>query len=245
MRAGPQGVAGTPGVGFRTDCANDSMSVWNSTTAAWECRLDLTARGTASVALQGYGAQITSDLYRGMYARGAGGWFDAYFAGDSGISTNSIIVRSGALQALAVNLGTTAIEPGDLVAIVGVGTSSDDQPILGVAGVDATNADAVIGVADHAMSADPLAVDQLASGPDAGRVEPGEYVVVVTSGLAPAVNVASLALISNVSVGATLALSVDGQMVAQTTTSPGVEVGRLVGPPDTANLTIPIYINID
>ena len=67
----------------------------------------------------------------------------------------------------------------------------------------------------------------------------------VTSGLAPAVNVASLALISDVSIGATLALSAGGQMVVQPSTSSSVDVGRVVGPPDTANLTIPVYINID
>ncbi len=238
---GPAGPPGTPGVGFRTDCANDSMSVWNSTTAMWGCRLDLTARNTSN----GYGARISSDLYRGMYARGASGWFDAYFDGNSGISTYGVVDRSGALRTLAVNLGTTAIEPGDLVAIVGVGKSSDDQPILGVASVDPTNADAVVGVAEREMSGDPLAVDSPASGLAVGEVEPGGYVVVITSGLAPAVNVDSLALVTNVPVGAKLALSADGEMVALATSSPGVEIGRMVGLPDLVDRTVSIYIDID
>ncbi len=242
------GPAGPPGVGFRTDCADASMSVWNTTTSAWECRLALSARGTDSASSgTGYGANISSDNYRGMYVKGAAGYYDAYFAGDSGISTANVIDRSGAARTLAVNSGKTAIEPGDLVAIVGVAESSDGQPILGVARLDASNADAVIGVAEYAMSADPI--DDDGAGVDSaqmpGSVGPNGYVVVITSGLAPAVNITSLSVAGDVSIGETLALSASGEMRLSQDRAATVEIGRVIGPIDDASDTIPMFIDIE
>ena len=249
---GPAGATGATGVGFRTDCADLSLSTWNATTSTWECTQTLYARGTASAGAAGYGARIYSDLYRGMFVQGATGWFDAYFGGDGGISTNGLVDRSGALRALAVNTGTTPIEPGDLVAVVGVTESLDAQPMLGVARVGAANADAVIGVAERAMS--PGTDDNDGSAdlvPVAGRIEPGGYVVVVTSGLAPAVKLDGLTAATDMRVGATLELSADGTMRTSDGTmrtsdgsSTTVQIGRVVGPIDEVNGTVPMFVDI-
>ncbi len=244
--AGATGATGATGVGFRTDCVDLSMSVWNATTSTWECTRTLNARGTAPSGDAGYGARIYSNLYRGMYVQGAPGWFDAYFGGDSGISTNGLIDRSAAARTLAVNSGTSTIEPGDLVAVVGVAESVDDQPMLGVARLDRTNAGAVIGVAERAMS--PGTGDNdggIDIVPVTGGIEPGGYVVVVTSGLAPAVNVDGVTVATDMPVGATVKLSAAGTMSTLDGGSAIVEIGRVIGPVDEANGTVPMFIDID
>lgn len=239
---GPAGATGATGVGFRTDCADLSMSAWNATTSTWDCKQTLYARGTGPTE---YGARIYSDAYRGMYVQGRVNFFDAYFGGDTGISTYALTSRSGAARSLAVNLGSTTIESGDLVAVVGVTESADGQPMLGVARVDAANADAVVGVAERAMSADPSDNDGSIVVPSTGSIEAGGYVVVVTSGLALAVNVDGLTVAADTPVGATLELYADGTMRTSGGSSTTVEIGRVVGPIDEANGTVPMFIDIN
>ena len=88
----------------------------------------LYARGTDSADEGGYGARIYSNSYRGLYVQGGGSAVDAYFGGPNGISTNGIVDRSGGSRSLAANLGETTIQPGDLVAMVGVATSPEGGP---------------------------------------------------------------------------------------------------------------------
>ena len=66
--------------------------------------------------------------------------YDGYFGSGLGISASNIVDRGGRAQSLAVNLGTTPIVPGDLVAMVGIGTNPENgEPLLGVAKVDIEN----------------------------------------------------------------------------------------------------------
>ncbi len=81
------------GVYGRGDTSN-SYSFYNEG-GYFEGGKGLYALGTDSAGELGYGARIYSSQYRGMYAQGASGWFDAYFGGNGGISTNGIIDRSG------------------------------------------------------------------------------------------------------------------------------------------------------
>ncbi|MBE2222583.1 MAG: hypothetical protein IAF02_13635, partial [Anaerolineae bacterium] len=143
------------GVYGRGDTSN-SYSFYNEG-GYFEGGKGLYARGTDSSGELGYGARIFSDQYRGMYVQGASGWFDAYFGGNSGIFVNGPVTNAAAAtQSLVFNLGGTVIEPGDLVAMIGIISPENGQPLLGVAKVDTTNHDAVIGVAKEAIFAETI-----------------------------------------------------------------------------------------
>ena len=64
--------------------------------------------------------------------------------------------------------------------------------------LDASNRNAVIGVAKEAISAETVAFEDGSEyvdfAPTAGVIAPNSYLVIITDGLAPAVNVSSLAL---------------------------------------------------
>jgi hypothetical protein len=200
----------------------------------------------------GYGARIFSSQYRGMYVQGASSWFDAYFGGDSGIYVNGTVINSSAnSSSLVVNMGKVAIAPGDLVAMVGVGSAPDTgQPMLAVAKVDISNQNGVIGVATMAMSAATIDLEDGSStidfAPMAGDAAPNSYLVIITEGLAPAVNVASLALLTDGAIGDKLSLSTSGDLgLLSISETPGIVVGKIAGPIDEANGTIPLFIDID
>lgn len=220
----------------------------------------LYARGTASAAMAGYGARIYSSNYRGMYAEGASGYFDAYFGGGSGISTRGVVDRVAAQQSLVVNLGDDPIEPGDLVAMAGITPSPEDgQPMLGVAKLDASNLGAVIGVVKHAVLNRTVTMEdgreRVEFQPIVGSVESNGYLVIVTGGLAPAVNLSSLVPVSTGKVGDRIALlaQADGEVIfalnSQMSRSPFHEpetvIGKMAGPIDEVNRTIPMFIDID
>lgn len=236
------------GVYGRGDTSN-SYSFYNEG-GYFEGGKGLYARGTDPSGELGYGARIFSDQYRGMYAQGTSGWYDAYFGGLSGISTNGVVDRSAAVQSLVVNLGVTAIEPGDLVAMVGVIPSPENgQPMLAVAKVDASNHQAVIGVAKEAISVKPVTFEEGAAyvdfAPVAGAVAPNGYLVIITAGLAPAVNVSSLTLVADGIIGDKISLSANGEMALFSREAAGIVVGKMAGPIDAATGTIPLFINID
>ena len=83
-----------------------------------------------------YGGYFTSSGYRGLYAKGANGFFDAYFAGNGGIfveddiRTNGDIIASGSKAGYVVDLarndGQDPLQLGDLVVITGA-----TDPVLG------------------------------------------------------------------------------------------------------------------
>ncbi len=236
------------GVYGRGDTSN-SYSFYNEG-GYFEGGKGLYARGTDSIGEQGYGARIFSDQYRGMYVQGSSGWFDGYFGGNNGISTNGVTDRSAAAQSLVVNRGAVTIEPGDLVAMIGIVESPENgQPMLAVTKVDASNRNAVIGVAKEAVLAETVVFEDGSEyvdfAPVAGAIVPGGYLVIITGGLAPAVNVSSLALVTNGAIGDKLALSTSGEMSIASSQVDGIVVGRIAGPMDEKNGTIPLFIDID
>ena len=235
------------GVYGRGDTSN-SYSCYNEG-GYFEGGKGLYARGTDPAGQAGYGARIFSSNYRGMYVQG-NGYFDAYFGGTGGISSASYTDRVAAAQSIVVNLGNTAIEPGDLVAMVGITSSPEGgQPMLGVAKLDASNRNAVIGVAKEAISAETIAFEDgseyIDFAPDTGIIVPNSYLVIVTDGLAPAVNVSSLALLTNGAIGDKISLSVSGEMGLSIGEVGGIVVGKMAGPIDAKNNTIPMFIDID
>ncbi len=210
----------------------------------------LFAHGTDSSGEQGYGARIFSSNYRGMYAQGSSGWFDAYFGGDSGITANGVVDRSASSQSLVVNMGASAIEPGDFVAMVGVSASPENgQPMLAVAKIDANNHNAVIGVAKEAISAATVAFEDgsemIDFTPASGLIAPGGYLVIITGGLAAAVNTTSLALVAGGEIGDKIALSTSGEMALSRSAAGEIVVGKIAGPIDEAKGTMPMFIDID
>ena len=237
------------GVYGRGDTSN-SYSFYNEG-GYFEGGKGLYARGTGSSVEAGYGARFYSDNYRGMFAQGNSNYYDAYFGLGLGISASNVVDRGGAAQSLVVNLGTTTIQPGDLVAMVGVAASPENgQPMLAVAKVDATNQNGVIGVASMAISAGTVTLQDGSSyvdfAPTSGDIAPNSYLVVITAGLAPAVNVASLALLSDGSIGDKLTLSTTAELgLMSLSPTPGVVVGKIAGPVDEETGTIPMFIDID
>lgn len=222
----------------------------------------LHARGTASSAGQGYGAQIISDNYRGMYARGGSiGWYDAYFGGSSGISTSAVVTRLTATQSLVVNLGESPIEPGDLVAMAGMAPSPENGQamMLGVAKLDASNQNAVIGVARQAVLNKTVTLEDGSKHvdfqPTTGSIESKNYLVIVTGGLAPAVNISSLAMLTKGRIGDKIALAgqADGELAVALSSevsrspyqAPAIVIGKMAGPVDETNGTVPVFIDID
>ncbi|MBK8502057.1 MAG: hypothetical protein IPL46_07535 [Saprospiraceae bacterium] len=206
------------------------------------------ALGTGS---QGYGAFIESTIYRSMYVKGYSGWYDAYFGGEAGISAASVTNRSGSIQTIAFNIGKKTIEPGDLVAMVGITSSPDNgMPMLAVARVDADNWNGVIGVAKLAVLAET--VDPKGDGnhyvdfaPVSGVITSEGYLLIITGGLAPAVKISSLPLVANGKIGDKIGLAINGQMALSSTNNNAIILGRIAGPIDKANATIPMFINID
>ena len=218
------------------------------------------ARGLDPAGEAGYGARIFSTSYRGMFAQGGSGWFDAYFGGDAGISTNGVVDRAAAAQSLVVNLGSSPIAPGDLVAMAGIASSAENgQPMLGVARVDAGNQNAVIGVAKQAVSNTTVIFEDGSEyvdfQPTTGSIGPDSYLVIITGGLAPAVNLSSLALVSEGKIGdkislagqtnGEVALVLSRQAGPSSYRSPAIVIGKVAGAIDEINGTIPLFVDID
>ena len=236
------------GVYGRGDTSN-SYSFYNEG-GYFEGGKGLYALGTDSSGEAGYGARIFSSQYRGMYVQGSSNWFDAYFGGTSGISTNGIVDRSTRSQSLVVNLGKSTIEPGDLVAMVGITPSPENgQPMLAVAKVDASNSKAVIGVASEAVAAETIVLEDESEiidfAPIVGVIAPNSYLVIITEGLAPAVKLGSMTREASWEIGDKIAISTSGDMKRSSGEVDGIVVGKVVGPIDAVNGTIPLFIDID
>ena len=155
-------------------------------------------------------------------------------------------------MSLAVNRGVGAIEPGDLVAMVGVTPSPESgQPMLAVARLDANNRRAVIGVARQAFSAelisDPNGNEYVDFAPIAGprAIAPEGYLSVVTEGLASAVKLTGLVQASVWQIGDRIALSGSGESEPSRDAADAVSIGRLAAPVDPMTGTISIFVDID
>lgn len=109
--------------------------------------------GATASSTGGYGAIITSNAYRGMYAKGATNYNAAIFDSNIGIT----IVGGGgcsgcALAYYAQNVGDSPIAAGDFVAVVGVALDSGlNTPVMQVRRATGPS-DAVIGVAAGAAT---------------------------------------------------------------------------------------------
>ncbi len=241
------------GVYGRGDTSN-SHSFYNEG-GYFEGGRGLYARGTdaeseGGSSFSGYGARFYSDNYRALYALGDSDDFDAHFDGGVGILVDGVVAFTGGTQLMVFNGGKTAIEAGDLVAIVGVAEAGvTDNPMLAVAKLDASNHNAVIGVAAQAFTTDPITHDngrQTNNFTEAGKsAAPNSYLSVITKGLAPAVNLSSLALLADGTIGDKIALSASGEMGFASSESGGIVVGKVAGPIDETTGTIPLYIDID
>lgn len=246
------------GVYGRGDTSNSYN--YNNEGGYFEGGRGIYARGTGLSSGQGYGARIFSTNYRGMYVEGGTGYFDAYFGGDAGISVGAVVNRAAATHSLVVNLGASPIEPGDLVAMAGIAPSPENgQPMLGVAKLDASNQNAVIGVAKLAILNQTVVLDDGSEHVDfqssTGSIEPNNYLVIVTGGLAPAVNLSSLALLAKGEIGDKIALSgqTNGEVALALSSAasrspyqaPAIVIGRMAGAIDEINRTIPMFIDID
>ncbi len=228
------------GVYGRGDTSN-SWSFYNEG-GYFEGGKGLYARGTDTSSEQGYGARVFSSQYRGMYVQGASGWFDAYFAGDGGVSAQSYTDRVSANIVLAVNLGSQAIEPGDLVVLAGTAPSLENgPPMLGVAKLDADNQGGLIGVAKQAFAAttvkQPDAADHTDFSPVNGSVAPQQPLTVVTGGLMHAVKLDSLPGRAVWKIGGKVELDDAG--------AEAVRLGKIASQPDYSNGTVAIFIDID
>jgi len=106
-------------------------------------------RGYAS-GTRGWGGSFVSSNYRGLYANGASGWFDAYFP--DFIYVGGTTYSSAGMSFIALNDGSVALEPGDLVAFSGFDESAQGSsgPRLAVTKVDGANSRVIIGVVQSA-----------------------------------------------------------------------------------------------
>lgn len=208
----------------------------------------LRATGTGSLR---YGVESTSTQYRGLFAESTTGiFFDGYFGAGGGISSNGIINRSGSAKILAINLGEATINVGDLVALAGVDVNPETgKPVLGVAAVDSSNAHAVIGVADQAIS---LGSVKRESGdlkydfaPTDGDVGADNYLAVITAGLAGRVNISDSNKSAVPAIGSKLSLNIAGGMQKYSGLSDEVVVGKIAGEFDPETSTVPVFIDID
>ncbi len=226
---------------------SDSYSFFNEG-GYFEGGKGLYARGTDPSNQAGYGARIYSTNYRGMYVTGKSGQYDAYFGLGAGISASNVIDRGGRTQSLVVNLGTATIAPGDLVAIVGVAENPENgEALLGLAKVDAENRNGVVGVAGEAISAETITDHDGSSyvdfNPTSGTIAPNGYFIVITNGLAPAVNVSSLARGTSFQIGDKIAISADGTLGRSS--DDGIVIGKVAGEIDVENGTIPVFVDVD
>ncbi len=108
-----------------------------------------------------YGAIVISEAYRGLYAKGSEApgieYFAAVFDSANGIRLSAAERCSGCATAYsAQNVGDTPIQAGDFVAVDGVVVDEDlNIPIMQVRKA-ITASDAVIGVANGAMTRNPV-----------------------------------------------------------------------------------------
>jgi hypothetical protein len=121
--------------------------------------------------------------------------------------------------------------------------------MLAVAKLDAGNRNAVIGVAVEAVRTETVTFEDgreyVDFTPVAGASAPDSYLVIITGGLAPAVNVASLTLVADGKIGDKIAISVSGAMKLSSREADEIVVGKVAGPIDEATGTMPMFIDID
>jgi hypothetical protein len=225
------------GVYGKTECTG-----WPCYGGVFEGDDGLSARGTGT---NGYGGLFTSDDYRGMYARGAGGWYAGYFDGWIRADGYDTLLAS---RTVVVNGGDGTLEPGDVVAIAGVVESPSGEPLLAVRRADASNSAAVVGVVVQAMRVEMVEIEGVESldvQPVEGSIPPGGYLAIVTSGLVTGVKVDAPP--GSLEIGDWLGVSTapgsDG-MAAVAPRGSATMLGKVAGPVDAETGTVPVFVTL-
>jgi hypothetical protein len=105
-------------------------------------------RATASGA-NAWAGIFRSATYRGLYADGASGYYDAYFP--DVIYAGGTVVSALGMSFIALNEGGEVLEPGDLVALSGfMAPDGSSEPAMAVTKVNGANSGAFIGVVQSA-----------------------------------------------------------------------------------------------
>lgn len=215
----------------------------------FEGRVGVQARSNGTDTHYGYAGSFVSEQYRGLYVESQTGWYDAYFAGTGGIYSAGGYWSKHADRLLVVNGGDETLEPGDVVALAGVVESPfGGEPLLAVRQADAAHASAVIGVVAQAVrlemkEVEPGAGKTLDVQPVAGNIPPQGYLALVTGGLAPAVKVDAPA--GGLEIGDLLTVSSapgKAQKVGAGVESDGAILGKVAGPMDAENGTVPVFV---
>lgn len=193
-----------------------------------------TNRNTAALAGiaqdEAYGAYVRSTNYRGIYVESDPIWFAGYFIGGISVSggcTGCVMVQ------VAQNVGETTIEPGDLVAVVGVTVDPDfGTPVMQVQRAQGGE-EVIAGVASGAMSrspVDPQATLQTGGfDPKGGPAAAGSYVAIAVKGLAQV----RIAAGKQVALGDYLSADADGAGLQGSATH---AIARVMSAPDAQGL---------
>lgn len=97
----------------------------------------------------GWGGVFGSSYYRGIYADGASGYYDAYFP--DMIYAGGTVVSSLGMSFVALNDGSEPLAPGDLVAFSGfVATDGSSEPAMAVVKASGASRGTIIGVMQSA-----------------------------------------------------------------------------------------------
>lgn len=193
-----------------------------------------TNRNTAALAGiardEAYGAYVLSTNYRGIYVESDPIWFAGYFIGGISVSGGC---TGCAMMEVGQNVGESSIEPGDLVAVVGVTVDPDlGTPVMQVRRAQGGE-EVIIGVASGAMRRTPVDAQATlrTSGfdPQGGSAAAGSYVAVTVKGLAQ-VRVAEG---KQVALGDYLGASADG---AGLQGSASQSIARVMSAPDERGL---------
>lgn len=141
--------------GYTAGYGGDGVTAY--ATNSYGYGVDSTATGYRGVGIRAtsggtsaYAGIFSSASYRGIYANGASGWYDAYFPDI--IYAGGSTLGSFGLSMVALNDGSEALEAGDLVAFSGFDASAGGSsgPALAVKKVNGANSSAIIGVVQGA-----------------------------------------------------------------------------------------------
>ena len=177
-----------------------------------------------------YGAIVSSDNYRGMYAKGDNNFFAAVFDSNVGIKIEGGGSCQGCTMAYtARNDGGDTILAGDFVAAAGVEVDPDlNEPVMLVRKAVGPE-DAIIGIASTSMTRSPVGEFQgVTTGgfdPREGPAAAGDYLSVVVQGLVQA----RVSQSATIDVGNQLTVVADG---VQATELDEMSVARALSAPD-------------
>lgn len=219
-----------------------------------------------------YSAEASSVIGMSNATASYEGWFfnpTEYGPGRGGLYTNSDgrfdgnvfvegTVTADNVTSIAVNSGSQPLRQGDVVVVVGyTNATQGTAPIIHVALADSTNASAIIGVVDVRYEPCTIPMDQRPVGQECGgfdytatAIQPGEYLAVVTMGVASVrVNASSGPIYAGdlLTASGMPGLAATAQMITVDGASfyaPGTILGKALGDLETGSDLIPVFITI-